>query len=539
MKKFNALISLCIVSGTLAGQSCPPADTTAIIPVQNLWNIPVQNSWSGLEIMTWNIENFPLSDLTEDYAQEILSDLLPDVVVVQEVSSNETFDNLALALPAYEFRRTDYIGDGGFTHLDLGLAVRSDCVEILSQNLLFLEHEWEFAYRFPLMVDLRWNCGEAVTEFRLINVHFKCCNDGFDRRVVASEILRDYIHGLINTGIQTRIVVAGDFNDDIDDPEQDNSLWPLVSDTETLYFVTTPIVGDYAQQSYPWYPASFLDHILVSIGFFADVPNGDALTIRLDDYLGSTTYQDHVSDHRPVLWRLPVDMGAVPTGLVINEIMNNPTAVSDTYGEWFELVNTGGESIDLNGLILRDWSTDHHVIAEPGGLVIDPGAYMVLGRFADSELNGGVDLDYEYGNFNLSNTWDELIIQHPSGEIIDAVHYDNGETFPDPSGASMMLISLELDNSLGENWVVSGDPFGAGDLGTPGEVNDIAVVCTPNGDVNQDLLVDVIDVVATVGYIMSTVTFDDMQICLADRNIDGMVDVIDIVQTVGDILAGG
>ena len=35
---------------------------------------------------------------------------------------------------------------------------------------------------------------------------------------------------------------------------------------------------------------------------------------------------------------------------------------------------------------------------------------------------------------------------------IDRVAYDGGPTFPNPDGASMMLIQPDLDNALGANW---------------------------------------------------------------------------------------
>ena len=47
----------------------------------------------------------------------------------------------------------------------------------------------------------------------------------------------------------------------------------------------------------------------------------------------------------------------------------------------------------------------------------------------------------------------ELILISPLGETIDSVAWDNGETFPDPNGASMALLDPYLDNSIGSNWV--------------------------------------------------------------------------------------
>ena len=60
---------------------------------------------------------------------------------------------------------------------------------------------------------------------------------------------------------------------------------------------------------------------------------------------------------------------------------------------------------------------------------------------------------------------------------------------------------------------------------------DCEVACTP-GDVNGDVTVDVLDVVAIVGAILEN---EDPNLC-ADMNADGTVDVLDVVSIVGIIL---
>ena len=82
--------------------------------------------------------------------------------------------------------------------------------------------------------------------------------------------------------------------------------------------------------------------------------------------------------------------------LVINEIIQNPAAVSDTNGEWLELFNPTADAIDIDGFTLRDDGTDSHVIDNGGPLVIAAGGYLVLGRDDDFATNGGVIVDYQY-----------------------------------------------------------------------------------------------------------------------------------------------
>ena len=113
-------------------------------------------------------------------------------------------------------------------------------------------------------------------------------------------------------------------------------------------------------------------------------------------------------------------------------------------------------------------------------------------------INGNVIIDYVYNNFTLSNLWDEVILMHPSGIIIDEVYYDNGTTFPDENGKSMMLLNPSADNSMGENWSSSTIQYGAGDYGTPGETNQSG--CVSQGDVNFDGETNVVDIVQIVNH---------------------------------------
>ena len=529
---FQAMIFGMSVTAVFA-QECPPSDTLAVIPAQNLWQMPFINNWQGLELMTWNVKEFPQTGNTISYINEIISDMQPDIIVFQEITDLVQFQALADSLSAYTFTHTDY---DGFTNLNLGIALRSDSVVILGQEILFSGYGYEFAWRYPLKVDLQWQCGSSALNFWLIVVHLKCCGDGFNRRLVSAGVLHNHILNEMSSGGQQNIVIAGDFNDEPDDPEGSNSLWPLVNDTANMMFTTLAIINDPAQQSYPWYsPPSFLDHILISSGLFDENTSATIQTIRPDDYMGTSVYYQNVSDHRPVVWRSPLQPADIPTGLVINEIMNNPAAVSDTYGEWFELTNIGAETILIDGLVIRDANTDFHTIQSGGSLILAPGAFIVLGRNGDPALNGGIALDYVYTNINLNNTWDGITIQHPSGIVIDEVYYDNGATFPNTSGASMMLTDPLADNGLGSNWVASDQLMLDGDFGTPGTENHFSG-CDPTGDVNGDGVDDVLDLVAIVGYILGSVSFDEDQHCAADMNGDDVIDVSDLVILVNVIL---
>ena len=167
---------------------------------------------------------------------------------------------------------------------------------------------------------------------------------------------------------------------------------------------------------------------------------------------------------------------ALAQDVVINEIMQNPSAVGDSSGEWFELVNTTGATIDIDGWTIKDDGSDSHVIDNGGPLNIPAGGYLVLGNNTDSGTNGGLTVNYNYGgSFFLANGADELVLLDASQLEIDRVNWDGGATFPDPNGASMSLLDTALDNNVGDSWCTSTSAFGDGDLGTPGAANSCVI----------------------------------------------------------------
>lgn len=163
--------------------------------------------------------------------------------------------------------------------------------------------------------------------------------------------------------------------------------------------------------------------------------------------------------------------------LIVNEIMQNPLAVTDTAGEWFELYNTTAGAIDIDGWTISDDGSNSHIISNGGPLEVSAGGYLVLGNNGDIASNGGVSVDYVYSSFSLGNTADEVVLTDAGAVEIDRVNYDGGPDFPNPVGASMALSLSVLagdpmtDNDLGANWEVSTIPYGAGDFGTPGAAN--------------------------------------------------------------------
>ncbi len=177
--------------------------------------------------------------------------------------------------------------------------------------------------------------------------------------------------------------------------------------------------------------------------------------------------------------------------IIITEIMNNPAAVSDNDGEYIELYNKTDIAIDIEGWLVSDNGSNNHTIANGSPLMIPATSYLIIGINDDSITNGGLTVDYEYSGITLGNSEDEIIVTCALNGVsveIDRVEYDNGITFPDPDGASMNLNPNNLDaveNDNGLNWCESTSSFGDGDLGTPGQGNDVCGTGLPTISIND------------------------------------------------------
>ncbi len=448
----------------LSAQNCPP-DTLAVTAPQDYWSIPYWNDWEGIETVTWNIEHFPQSGSTTiNGVAEIILDQLADIYALQEIDDTLAFKNqLMPLLPNY-----DYIlaPNGYFIYLAVIYRTKVLTVNNWTELWANTSNEYYFAGRPPLRVDFTWECGNYNFNFSVINVHLKCCNDGLERRRIAAQLLGAYLDQQIAAG-DSNIIVLGDWNDDlVDTPPYD--AFTVLLDNSNVYFVTLPLAQDPSNyyDSYPSWP-SFLDHILITAGLFDDNIAGEVTTFRLDDYI--TNYSSIISDHRPVGWRFPVSglTEVSPFNIVITEIMANPSAVLDSYGEWFELYNADSVQIELSAWTIADADGDYHSI-DPGidFFAIEPGEYLIFGRDGDSIVNGGVPVDYVYSAFLLANSEDEIILRDSQGRLVDEVWYS--ASYPLTSGASMYLSDYSFNNNVATNWAQSSQAYGAGDLGTPG-----------------------------------------------------------------------
>ena len=272
----------------------PVEKETLNTPTESLLpNLDIEN---GIEIVTWNIEQFPkLGQRTIDSVASIITSLNADIYCLQEISDLSKFIDLVEILDGYS-----YVESNATEYLNLVVLYKNNQFLVRNQSDLFTDSMYDFASRPPLRIEMTFT-GENPIDFTLINMHLKCCDNGFNRRVSSANILYDYLNSSIQAGVVNHIIV-GDWNDDISDQYSENSFNIFLDDTENYKYVTYENAhsGTNIHDSYPSYP-SFIDHIMISKDLFDEAENGDVQTIRLGDYLSG--YDQIISDHRPVVWR--------------------------------------------------------------------------------------------------------------------------------------------------------------------------------------------------------------------------------------------
>jgi len=155
----------------------------------------------------------------------------------------------------------------------------------------------------------------------------------------------------------------------------------------------------------------------------------------------------------------------VPGQIVISELMIDPTKVSDSNGEWFEIHNPFSIPLDLQGLVVESQTgTTVERFSIAGPAVIPAGGWFVLGRTASKSANGGVGVDYAWGSaLSFGNGADFLRVANAGGQILTQVSWSTST-----AGRSLELKTATLPLLDHGSYVPGSATYGLGDFGTPG-----------------------------------------------------------------------
>ncbi|MCB9591345.1 MAG: lamin tail domain-containing protein [Sandaracinaceae bacterium] len=159
-----------------------------------------------------------------------------------------------------------------------------------------------------------------------------------------------------------------------------------------------------------------------------------------------------------------------PANMEISEILVASQTGAADRGEWFEVHNRAGCTIDLSGLVIDVDGTTHTVTS---GL-LTAGGFFVFAQSSSAADNHGLSQDYVYGStIRFGNSSGTLVLTHAGTEIArltwTSTDHRTGRSRQLSNGASMPT------SLAGSGWCDSTDVYstalGGPYLGTPGMVN--------------------------------------------------------------------
>lgn len=259
----------------------------------------------SLEIMTWNIQHFPKDSLTISRAASAINELDVDVVGLQEIEDQTAFEELVEELNSYRPIWQGYRAVSDEWDQNLAFIYKQ---QLNVENIyeIYLEEKYDYALpRRPLVLEFEFANQSVV----VINNHLKARGgrENEDRRRAANELLQEFIETNYDT---ENVVLIGDLNDEIAEPENKNVFWNFINNKDDFLFADTEIAADStAKWSYPyWRYRGHIDHILITNELFDEfaATGSEVKTITLDEYMpeGWDQHYQEISDHRPVAIKL-------------------------------------------------------------------------------------------------------------------------------------------------------------------------------------------------------------------------------------------
>ena len=149
-----------------------------------------------------------------------------------------------------------------------------------------------------------------------------------------------------------------------------------------------------------------------------------------------------------------------PGEVIFTEWLSNPDSITESNGEWFELLNLTTKTLDLNGCTVTNQASASSTLSASHMLANN---VFVFARNTDPAQNGGIIVD---GLSTVPLLSSGSLTLACAGVTIDAVSW-SGET----SGQTASLDpdhNTAADNDVAANYCLGAIGYGTGgDLGTP------------------------------------------------------------------------
>jgi len=256
------------------------------------------------ELATWNLHNFPEDEVTAARAAELLRELDLDLIGVQEISEATTLEAIAAGLGDFAAALSPgpCYSSGGCQKT--GFLYRRGLLTLPGPLISLFTDDGNAFPRAPQQAQflLRRPTGEQLPLIAIV-VHLKAYpgEENEARRRLACNQLQRHIDKILGADPTAQVALLGDFNDELEDPQEDNVFTALLEHPEQ-YFFTTQDPSELGHWSYIPY-RSFIDHILITTALEASFGSAVTLAVPLDRWVEEYSYREVISDHRPVVTR--------------------------------------------------------------------------------------------------------------------------------------------------------------------------------------------------------------------------------------------
>jgi hypothetical protein len=298
----RALLLLAVVGcvGQAAAPDAQPDSDGWPYPPPRSDVVPSIGSPGTLEIATWNVENFPASSMTPASAADLITSLDLDIVVVEEIASDDAWNELLARLRDHD----GVLSTHRYTpssYQKIGVIYRTSLVTPGTIELLFVDDSYAFP-RPPLAVAVTIGGTRTV---ELVGVHLKAGTapeDG-ERRRAAIARLDGHLRTQVDGGGEADVIVLGDYNEVLTTPEGRANLAPIL-DAPDRYTIHTSGAAADGQVSYLGFGGRLIDHVVTTAGLADTIAGATTVIPRLDAMLPS--YRSTISDHIPVVVVAPL-----------------------------------------------------------------------------------------------------------------------------------------------------------------------------------------------------------------------------------------
>ena len=334
LNKYLLIIILILACSSGSSSPTDPGDNSGGGENTNSYEFPNAVDYglsNQVEIVTWNIRQFPQDSSTKDYVKNLMQKWNADIYFFQEMRSESDLISMVNTMPNYSYVFDEESGNLGFA-----LVYKNQYVTFNSKNELWANTpnyddgdsdyannaSYQFASRPPMENYVTWSDGTKTINLYLIGIHYKCCgddsynaNDTGDettRRHHASLLLTDYI---LNNRANENVIVLGDFNNVGSQSITNPTLSPFTDQdnfgSASSFKLTDLSILQGPASGYSWqgwtssYSAAHLDHIIINQTMFTLDATSTSSVISLPSETGisNNNVDGKISDHQPVMYR--------------------------------------------------------------------------------------------------------------------------------------------------------------------------------------------------------------------------------------------